>query len=331
MKYNSIIGFRDEARRRIPEMENFNVALTAVLPFLCYIGFGYLVKQLQLVDEPFMKKLNQMIFQLFFPFMMFYNIYNTEDGLQFDVKFVLIGAVSVLVLVTLLMAIVPRLEKENPKRGVIVQAIYRSNFILFAFPLTESVFGSEGIAVAAPMVAIIVPLYNVLAVVILEYFRGGNISAWQLVKKILTNPLIEGAIVGILFVIFGWKLPAGIEKPVSQFAGLTTPLALFVLGSTLHFSSLRKHMNYVTSVIGVKMILLPAIAMLLSVPFGLTEVQRFIYLTIFATPVAASSFAMAENMGGDGELAGELVVTSTTASIVTIFLWIFILKSIHLI
>ncbi|MDD6615687.1 MAG: AEC family transporter [Lachnospiraceae bacterium] len=312
-------------------MENLNVAVTAVLPFLCYIGFGYMAQRFHWVDEPFMKKLNQMIFQLFFPFMMFYNIYNTDDGMQFDMKFMVIGVVSVLVLVALLMMFVPQIEKENPKRGVLVQAVYRSNFVLFAIPLTESVFGTEGVAAAASMVAVIVPLYNVLAVVILEYFRGGNVSARELIKKILKNPLIRGAIVGMLFVVFKLKLPAGIEKPVSQFAGLTTPMALFVLGSTLHFDSLKKHMKYVTGVIGVKMIFIPVIAMVVSVIFNLTEVQRFIYLTVFATPVAASSYAMAENMGGDGELAGELVVTTTAASIVTIFLWIFILKTIGLI
>jgi hypothetical protein len=312
-------------------MDNLNVAITAVLPFLCYIGFGYLAKELHLVEEPFMKQLNQMIFRLFFPFMMFYNIYNTDNGLQFDIRFAGISIATILVLVALLMIFVPVIEKENPKRGVIVQAVYRSNFVLFAVPLTESVFGSEGASAAAPMVAIIVPLYNVLAVIILEYFRGGNVSPLELVKKIITNPLIEGAVVGMLFVALGIRLPAGIEKPISQFAGLTTPLALFVLGSTLRFSSLKKHMRYVTGVIGVKMILVPAIAMVLSVLFHMTKVQRFLYLSMFATPVAASSYAMAENMGGDGELAGELVVTSTAVSIVTIFFWIFLLRTFGLI
>lgn len=312
-------------------MENLNVAVTAVLPFLCYIGFGYMAQRLRWVDEPFMRKLNQMIFRLFFPFMMFYNIYHTDHGLQFELKFIAIGVISVLVLVALLMLLVPVIEKENPRRGVLVQAVYRSNFVLFAVPLTENVFGEAGVAAAASMVAVIVPLYNVLAVVILEYFRGGKVSAAELIVKILKNPLIQGAIVGMAFVILKLKLPAGIEKPVSQFAGLTTPMALFVLGSTLHFSSLRKHMKYVIGVIGVKMIFVPVIAMVISVIFDLTEVQRFIYLTIFATPVAASSYAMAENMGGDGELAGELVVTSTAASIVTIFFWIFILRTMSLI
>lgn len=312
-------------------MDNFHVAMTAVLPFLCYLGFGYMARLSGMVDEPFMKRLNQMIFRLFFPFMMFYNLYDTEDGLQFDRKLVMISVISVLILVAVLMAVVCRVEKENAKRGVLVQAIYRSNFVLFAVPLTESVFGEECVALTSSMVAIIVPLYNVLAVVILEYFRGGSASAGALLKKMIANPWIQGAIAGFVFVFLKIKLPTGIEKPISEFAGLTTPMALFVLGSTLRFSSMKKHRNYMAGVIGIKMILVPAVAMVLSVLFRMTEIERFIYLTVFATPVAASSYAMADNMGGDGELAGELVVSSTVISIVTIFLWIYFLKTINLI
>ena len=312
-------------------MNNFIIALNAVVPFLAYIAFGYGIKLSGMVDEDFMKKLNQMVFKAFFPIMMFYNLYDKDDNTTLDIQLVVVGVVSVIVFVLLLFFIVPRFVKEDKKRGVIIQGIYRSNFVLFAMPLTESIFGEEGRAIAAMMVAIIIPIYNVAAVIVLEYFRGGKPKAIDLLKKIITNPMIAGVLVGLVFVGLGIKIPNCLEKPISQFSALSTPLALFVLGGTLHFSSIKKNLKYIIPTLSTKMIIVPIFAVILTLILHFEPLERFIYLTMFATPIAASSYPMACNMGGDGELAGELVVISTAVSVVTIFLWIFGLKTVGLI
>lgn len=310
-------------------MENFWIAVNAVVPFCIYITFGLFARTIGLVAEDFTKQLNQMVFRAFFPIMMFYNLYSMDFSQRFDSKLVLVGVAALFVLVALLCLIVPVVVKENSRRGVIIQAIYRSNFVLFAIPLTESVFGSEGVALASMMIAVVVPIYNVVAVVVLEYFRGGVPKIGQLAKNVLSNPMIMGAIVG--FVVFGLHiyLPACVEKPVKAFSDLSTPLALFVLGSTLHFSSIRKNLKYLVSALGLKLVLIPSIIMVLAVKLQFRPVECFVLFAMFATPVAAASYPMAQNMGGDGELAGELVVASTVVSVVTIFLWIYFLKSIR--
>ena len=312
-------------------MSSFFIAINAVTPFLIYISFGYLIRSMHIVDEEFMKKLNNMTFKAFFPITMFYNLYNREPDIKLDPTLILIGVSSLLILIFVLFVTVPRLIKGNPQRGVIIQAIYRSNFILFAIPLTESIFGNRGTVIASMMVAIIVPIYNLAAIVVLEYFRGGNISIFALLKKILTNPLIIGAIVGFIFVLLDIKLPACIEKPVAQFSALTTPLALFVLGGTLRFSSIKKNMRYLVPSLIMKLIVIPAIIMWITVILKLDALSRFVLFTMFATPVAASSYPMAASMGGDGDLAGEMVVLSTVLSVFTIFIWVFFLKSTGLI
>lgn len=312
-------------------MSNFLIALYAVFPFLFYIVFGYAVKQSGLTNEPFLRSLNQMVFKAFFPIMMFYNLYDRGEDLSVDGKLMALGVFGVIALIVILCLIVPRIVKENPKRSVIIQGIYRSNFVLFAIPLTENVFGKEGAAMAATMVAVIVPMYNVAAVIILEYYRGGRAKFSDLVKKIITNPLILGAIAGFFFVFTGIKVPEMIDKPLSQFSGMSTPLALFVLGGTLKFSSIQKNARYLIPSLLAKMVIIPAIMMAITIPLNLTAMERFVILMIFATPVATSSYPMAQNMGGDGDLAGEFVVISTAVSVFTIFLWIFGLKTLGLI
>ena len=285
-------------------MNSFQTALNAVFPFLLYMGLGYFTKASKIADEAFMKKLNHVIFQILFPIMMFYNLYDRDPNLKFDAAFVLTSILSVLGLILALCLLVPIFVKENPRRGVLIQGIYRSNFVFFAVPLTESIFGSGGAAVTSMLIAIIIPIYNIAATLILEYFRGGKVSPAALVKKVLANPMIMGAIVGAVTVFLHIHLPACIEKPISQLSAMTTPLALFILGGTLRFSSMKHNLRYLIPALSVKLILLPAIALGIALALSIPPMERFVYFTLFATPVATASYPMASNMDGDGALAG---------------------------
>ncbi len=310
--------------RRPFMLQSFLIAVTAVLPFIVYLGFGAICRRVGWVSEEFLNKLNGVVFKCFFPFLMFWNIYHVDPDTQIRGRFLAICVGSLALLILLLCLTVPRLVKAKDKCSVIIQAAYRSNFVLFGIPMAESVFGAEGAALAAMLVAVVVPLYNAFAVILFEYYRGGEIKALTLLKNIVTNPLILGALVGIAFLLLGIKLPVGLEKPISEFSGLTTPIALFCLGGTLHFSAMKHNQKYLTPVLVLKLLVLPLLATLISSLVGFSNVERFVFLIMSGAPVAVSSYTMAANMGGDGELAGEYVVLSTVLSIGTLFAFIFV-------
>ena len=149
-------------------MDGFSIAAKAVIPFVVYIGFGMGVRRTGLVDEPFLRKLNSVIFYCFYPIVSFCNIYGAGgDGIR--LQFLALVAASVLVCIGLCMLAVPRFIKAPAQQGVVVQALYRSNILLFALPLVQSLFGEYASAAAGVMVTIVVPLYNVMAVIVLEY------------------------------------------------------------------------------------------------------------------------------------------------------------------
>lgn len=314
-------------------MENLYIAVNAVLPFLLYMTFGFLIKKTGLTNESFLRKLNQMVFKAFFPVMMFYNMYHKERGLVLNMTLVMVALMSLGVLVLILLLAIPGIVKERGKTGVIIQAIYRSNFVLFAIPLMDNIYGQEGTVVATMLVAVVVPIYNLLAVIILEYYgkKEGTTNILTLLKGIITNPLISGTIVGFLFYILKIQLPMCIEKPISQFAGMTTPLALFILGGSLKFGSMVKNMKYLIPSIAIKLFVLPGIILILSVVCHLNPIERFLLFCMYGTPVASASFPMAQNMGCDGDLAGEFVVLSTVLSVVSIFFWVLMLSNVGMI
>jgi len=307
------------------------VAFNAVAPFLILLGIGFAAVRLKLTDRAFMDKLNALNYKLFFPFLMFNNVYGAAPENMPSLKLILTGVLSVSLLVVLLVLVVPRVVKENPRRGVIIQGIFRSNFIIYGIPLTTYVFGEAKSSICGMMIMIMVSLFNVAAVVVLEMFReGGGVRPGKLLLGIVRNPLLQGCVFGLLFYLFRIRLPQFIATPVSSIAGMATTLALIVLGANLKFDELKRNSRTVAAVLVVRLILLPVVMLFFAYLIGLRGVELFLILMIFGTPVATSSYPMAVNLGGDGPLAGQLVFVSTVASLVTIFLFIFTLSQLGL-
>ena len=314
-------------------LQSFIVAVKAVLPFLVYLGLGYLAVAIHIADRAFMNRMNKFIFTLIFPFMTFNSIYGaSRDGMPSVTLLVFAGA-GILLLEGLLLLIVPRIVKENPRRGVVIQAIFRSNFALYGIPMTLSLFPDGG-SMAGILLLEVVSIFNVTSFIILELFNsesGGRVNLKALPGKLVKNPLLQGCVVGLLFFAFGWTLPEPLAKPVAALGSSATPLAMITLGGTLSFSALRKNRRVLSGVLGVRLVLLPIVSLLLAYAIGLRDVELFLVLMIAGTPIATSSYPMAANMGGDGELAGQLVFVSTVVSLATIFGFVFALSQMGLI
>lgn len=308
-------------------MNSFGIAFNAIMPFVVYMAVGWLSRSLGLTDDEFLTRMNRMIFKMFFPLIMFRNFYNmdTSGGIRFG--YVVFAFVLLSGLFIALMFIIGKtsIVRENPRKSVVIQGIFRSNAILFALPLCSSVFGDAGAGAAALLLTIIVPAFNILAVVDLEYFSGKTPTAAELIKRIITNPLILGAIAGVIFLLLPFRLPKFIEDPMEAFASLTTPMALFILGGSLKFSSIRRDMNAITMTLVFRLIIVPGIALLLMRLFAFEPAERFAVFAIFGSPVAFSSYPMAASMGGDADLAGEIVAFSTIISLFTLFVWILLI------
>ena len=307
---------------------NFVVAVSAVVPMFCLMAIGAFVKFRKWLTDEELNHMNRMVFRVFFCCMMFYSIYTTDLATSFRPKLMLFGACGVLIIFTLLMIFVPRIEPDNRRRGVIVQAIFRSNFVLFGIPIVGNIFGDANIAVASMMIAVIVPIYNVLAVFALETFRGGKFALLPILKGVLKNPMILGAIAGATLLILGVEVPKPVLKPIGQISAATTPVALIILGASFKLGSTHEHRRQLLGAIFGRLILVPAIMLFTAAfVFGFTGIDFVTLIAIFGTPCAVVSFAMAQQMGGDSDLAGNCVVFTSALSCFTIFGWILLFKT----
>lgn len=306
---------------------NFIVSLEAVLPMFLLLAAGMGVKRFRLLTETELRHLNKMIFVVFFPPMMFTNLYGKDIKEAVDWRLLIFGLVSVALIYGIGTLAVLRIEKDHRSRGAMIQAIYRSNFVIMGIPIAVNMYGHGNLAVTAMMVAVIVPVYNVLAVVTLEVFRGGKPDAASIAKKVLTNPLILGAAAGLLAVLTGLKLPAVIETTVADMASVATPLALVILGASMDFGSIKACGRDLIICVLARLVIVPAAGLTAAALLGFRGIAFVTLIAMFASPTAVSSFTMAQSMGSDGQLAGNCVIFSTAFACFTMFLWIFLFKN----
>ena len=312
-------------------MENLIISLNVVLPLFLSIALGYALKRIRMYDTATLKNINKLVFKVFLPVYLFHSIYSTDLSAAFDIKVIIFAVLSLLLWFFLLMCIVPLVEKNNAKRGVMVQAMFRSNFVLFGLPVAISLCGEEKIGVTSLLMGIVVPIYNVLAVITLEVFRGGKPSVKKIAAGIVANPLIIASALGVGFYLLKIDLPYAIEKTVVDIGKVATPLALIALGGEFRFSKVKGDIKQLLASVAGKLILCPLFMVTAGILLGFRNEILVPILLMSGAPTAVSSYTMAQQMGGDGELAGEIVVFTTGISIVTIFIWVFVLKQFHLI
>ncbi len=308
-------------------MDSFIFSFNVVFPIFILLSLGYFLSRIKLVNSSFVKTANNVCFKVFLPILLFMNIYQADFSTTFDSDFILLVLGFVGVQVVLLFLTVPFLVKQNARRGVVIQALFRGNFLIFGVPICQTMFGNEGGALAAVVAAFLVPLYNLLAVVVLAiYDSEKKISIKQTLFKIITNPLIIGAALGLVFSGLKIPMPDFLITPLKQLGSIATPFALMLLGCDFSFRGAFRNLKYVLTVSVCRLIAAPVAAIAIAVALGIRDAQLAVLMVAFGAPVAVSSYTMACNANADSELAGQLVVATSVFSVFTMFGLVYITR-----
>ena len=312
-------------------MDNLILSFNVVLPLFLCIMLGYFLRRIHLVDTPSLNTMNKLCFKVFLPIYLFNNIATTNLAAAFNGKLLATAYLGVLGQFVLLMLLIPRLEQQNARRGVLIQAIFRSNFALFGLPLALSLCGTEKIGPTSILVGLTVPLFNILAVVSLESFRGGKPSVKKMAKGIAANPLIIASLVGIAFNLLNITLPSAVQKSVNDLGSVATPLSLVALGGSFMVEKVKEYRRQLTIGVLGRLVFSPLLMVSVGILLGFRNELLIPLLIMSGSPTAVSSFTMAQQMDGDGELAAGLVVFTSAFAILSMFVWIFVLKQMGMI
>lgn len=313
-------------------MESLKLSFQAISPIFLLMLLGYGLKRIKITDKNGFDTMNKLVFKVFLPTLLFYNIYKTDIGNIFDIRLISFTVLGILSVFVIGYFVVKAVTRDDNKRGVILQGILRSNFALLGVPLVGYIYGDRATGLTSLMVSIVVPLFNILAVVTLERFCGDKkeLNLAKLLKGIIKNPLIIGCLLGVVFLLLGIQLPEVLEKSVRDVSSVATPLSIIVLGAAFEYSTIKESVKEIVITVGAKLIVVPLVMLVAAVLCGITGEALACVLITFGAPVAVSSFPMVQQMGGDEHLAAHVVILSSACCLITLFGWIYILSFLNL-
>lgn len=307
-------------------LESIYLAACTVIPLVVYMGIGGVIKYKGMVTPKTIKEMNDVVFKVLLSTMIFYNIYKADLKQDFDWKLLLYAIGSLLLLVAFLCIVIPKKISDRAIAPVMIQGIYRSNFVLFGLQVTASICGTENLGMATLLISIIIPMFNVIAVVLFETYRSEKVDVGNLLVGIVKNPLIIASVLGLIALVSGVQfgnLTDNLLKTISQMA---TPMSLILLGGTVSIAGIKKYWKYTLMASVARLFVVPFVFLSLAVAFGFRGTGLVALMVMYGSPTAVSSFPMASSMGGNGELAGQIVAATTVFSVISIFLWTYILS-----
>lgn len=307
-------------------MQALSIAFHAIVPLFLIIAVGYTVKRLGWIGPEEVRRFNKVCFYTFMPVMLFYNIYTSDFSHAVRLPYALFVVSMALAMILLAFLITLAAEKTPERRGVMIQAAFRSNFVLLGLPIAAELLPEGNLGVTALMVAIVVPIYNMMSVVVLEYFRGGKPRAGEVLLAVVKNPLILGSVAGLLVQALHITLPEVLVSFAGKMNSAATPLILLLLGASFETREIARYKKELLVCVGLRLVVFPGALLTLSMLMGLRDIEFVTVLAMTAAPTAVNSFNMAQQLGGDSQLAGSAVVVSTAASFFTLFVWITLFK-----
>jgi len=310
-------------------VEHLIFSLNATIPVFFVIFAGWVLKKIGVLKASFQEANNTLVFRVLFPIMLFRDISQTDLNETFTAKFFFFCRFATMLCLFAVWGAALLFVKERAAIGSFVQGSIRGSAGVLGVAFAVNMYGHSGM-VPLMMVAI-VPVYNISAVILLSIYsseQSGNRTEQlrQVVKDVVTNPLILGILAGVPFALLRVDFPAMADKCINNLADLTTPLALLLVGSQFDFSTLsaKKVLTAVACVI--KLVIQPAVFLPLAVWMGFREQELIALLIMLGAPSTVSSYIMARNMHNDADLACGIVVITTLFSAVTVTGFIYILR-----
>lgn len=299
-----------------------------VAPIFFILFLGYFMRRIGVLNDNFIHVASRLVFTITLPALVFLSIARMDFHAMFNPHLLGYVLLSTLASYVLIWWGGSRWIQDPRDLASFIQGAFRSNFGIIGLAMSFNLFGHEGLAQASLVLALIIPLYNVLAIICLTVplNRAEGMNPLKMGLAILRNPLILSVLAALPFSYYTLELPAMVARTGDYFSDLTLPLALLTIGGSLDIRSLRKTSGSSFWATLIKLVLLPLVFTPLAWLLGFRGQELAILLVLFACPSAAASFIMAKAMGANASLAANVILTTTLGSVVTLSVAIYSIR-----
>lgn len=310
-------------------MDNLIFSLNATVPIFLLMVLGFILNKLGLIDDVFASKMNKFVFLVPLPVLLFEDLSTVDFSQVWNLKFVLF-CFAVTLISIIIAALASFLWRDKSIQGEFIQASYRSSAALLGIAFIQNIYGNAGMA---PLMIIgSVPLYNVMAVVVLSFFKPErkklDKEVWiTTLKGIVTNPIILGIVAGLVWSAMRLPMPSILEKTVSDIGATATPLGLMAMGASFDLKKAFGKAKPAVTASVMKLVLFAALFLPLAVWMGFRNEELVAILVMLSSATTVSCYVMARNMGHEGVLTSSVVMLTTLFSAFTLTGWLYILRS----
>jgi malonate transporter len=294
-----------------------------LLPDFLLILVGFVICRRTGLDRSVWEAAEKLVYFLLFPVLLFNSIVKSplQPAQTATLALAGVGTIVVGIVAALAIGAWPGVDRRLHASGA--QIAYRFNSYI-ALALSERMLGTQGLAWMALLIALSVPLCNVAAVWPLAR-HGGH----SYLREIARNPLIISTVAGLVANAAGLQLPDAVATVLQRIGVAALPIGLMAVGAGLTFGGLKAAPGLATSLLAIRHLLLPVVAIGLTLALRLTPEQRSIVVLFAALPTAASAYVLAARMGGDGSFVAGLVTISTVLGMVSVPAWLAVLSLLH--
>lgn len=291
-------------------------AVEVVIPIFIIIYLGYILKTKHIIDENFVTIAMKIVFTVALPSLLFLKVSQSEFSKLFHPdNMKLVMYMFVLIIFMFLLTVAASKIYFKRVEGAFVQGSFRSNYILIGGAILISMFGDQATEPLAVSTVMVIPVFNVLAILVLNKTSGPNKYKDALIK-IIKNPLILAIVAGLIVSILKLDIPDSFKQTLSMLGGVGTPLGLIGIGSYLNLKELRSSFPTYLAVF-LKIIVFPLIAVTGAYIFKFSYIETVTIFMLFGSPSSISSFIMAKAMDNNASLAANIVVLTTACSLIT--------------
>ncbi|WP_440997506.1 AEC family transporter [Arhodomonas sp. SL1] len=296
---------------------SLQAVVAALVPIFALIALGHGLRRTGFPARGFWPELERLVYYLLFPALLVETLAtaNVDAGRVMPVAAAVVTTLAGMSLG--LLALRRLLPLDGPGFTSVFQGGIRFNTYL-GVATALALYGPAGAAVAALVMALLIPLVNVISVAVLLRYADGRGSLTATLRGIARNPLILACVLGIALNRTGIGLPAGSDAVLEIVGRAALPLGLMTVGAGLQPRTAVGNTMVIAITTAAKLAVMPLLAWMAATAFGLGGLETRVLILFAALPTASSAFILARQMGGDHALMATLLTAQTLVSVVSL-------------
>jgi predicted permease len=286
-----------------------------ILPNFMLILVGLALARKFDFGRDFWDGMEKLVYYVLFPALLFRSLAVAKIDLSATGPLILValGITFAGFLLSLLPGPVFKLDRKLLATGS--QAGYRFNTYV-GLAIAGSLFGTPGVALAALLLGVMIPLANFLAVAMLaSHGQRGFLG------ELARNPLLVSTLAGFAWNALGLPLPGFADQTLALLAQTSLPAGLLSVGAAMRLERDPGATGAHAWWLAVKLVVVPAMAWAVIRYFGFTGIEAKVLLLCAALPTATNAYILAVRMTGDGRAVATQITLGTVLSMLTIPLW----------